>query len=98
MSAALPSLLPLLAAIVYVLGALLAKRAAEFGVGVWRTAFLSNWISATLFALLLPFGGTIHIEQLWQPALVAVFYLLGQLLNFLAIQQGDVSEIGRAHV
>ena len=91
MSAALPSLLPLLAAFVYVLGALLAKRAAEFGVGVWRTAFLSNWISATLFALLLPFGGTIHVEHLWQPALVAVFYLLGQLLNFLAIQQGDVS-------
>lgn len=91
MNPLIPVLLSLVAALVYVLGALLAKRASEFGVGVWRTAFLSNWISAALFALLLPFGGTFYTELLWQPALVAVFYLLGQLLNFLAIQQGDVS-------
>jgi drug/metabolite transporter (DMT)-like permease len=91
MNDALPWLLPLLAALIYVCGALLAKRAAEFGVGVWRTAFLSNWISACLFALLLPFGGTFHANLLWQPAVVAVFFLVGQLLNFSAIQYGDVS-------
>lgn len=91
MNTVLPVLLPLLAALVYVVGALLAKRSAECGVGVWRTAFISNLISAFLFALLLPFGGTLHPDLLWQPALVAVFYLLGQLLNFLALQQGDVS-------
>ena len=33
----------------------------------------------------------VHLDRLWQPALVAVFYLLGQLLNFLALQRGDVS-------
>ena len=71
--------LPLLAAFVYVAGALLAKRASEFRVGIWRTAFLGNVIAASIFALLLPFGGTVHPDQLWQPALVAVFYLLGQL-------------------
>lgn len=87
----LPTLLPLLAALVYVVGALLAKRASEFGVGIWRTAFIANFISAALFALLLPFGGTVHANLLWQPALVAVFYLLGQFLNFLALQHGDVS-------
>lgn len=87
----LPILLPLIAAMVYVAGALLAKRASEFGVGIWRTAFIANLISAALFALLLPFGGTFHPNLLWQPALVAVFYLLGQLLNFLALQHGDVS-------
>lgn len=91
MNALLPVLLPLLAAMVYVVGALLAKRASEFGVGVWRTAFIANFISAGLFALLLPFGGTFHVALLWQPAVVAVFYLLGQLLNFLALQHGDVS-------
>ena len=91
MNAALPFALPLLAAMVYVVGALLAKRSAQSGVGVWRTAFISNVISALLFALLLPFGGTIHVELLWQPAVVAVFYLLGQLLNFFALQRGDVS-------
>ena len=91
MNNVLPIALPLLAAMIYVVGALLAKRSAELGVGVWRTAFVSNFVSAALFALLLPLGGTFHANLLWQPALVAVFYLLGQLLNFLAIQQGDVS-------
>ena len=87
----LPILLPLVAALVYVAGALLAKRASEFGVGIWRTAFIANLISAALFTLLLPFGGMFHADLLWQPALVAVFYVLGQLLNFLALQHGDVS-------
>ncbi len=91
MSSLLPVLLPLLAALIYVAGALLAKRSAELGVGVWRTAFISNLVSAALFALLLPFGSTFRGDLLWQPALVAVFYLLGQLLNFLALQHGDVS-------
>ncbi len=91
MNHAAPVFLPLLAALVYVAGALLAKRSAELGVGVWRTAFVSNLVSALLFALLLPLGGTVHLDRLWQPALVAVFYLLGQLLNFLALQRGDVS-------
>ena len=87
----LPKLLPLLAAMLCVVGALLAKRASEFGVGIWRTAFVANLIAATIFALLLPLGGTFHPALLWQPALVGVFYLLGQFLNFLALQRGDVS-------
>ncbi len=91
MNTLLPVLLPLLAAMVYVIGALLAKRSAELGSGVWRTAFVSNLVSAGFFAFLLPLGGTFHADLLWQPALVAVFYLLGQLLNFLALQKGDVS-------
>lgn len=91
MSGLLPVLLPLVAAMVYVIGALLAKRSAELGSGVWRTAFVSNLVSAVFFAFLLPLGGTFHADLLWQPALVAVFYLLGQLLNFLALQKGDVS-------
>ncbi len=91
MHSLLPLLLPLVAAVLYVAGVLLAKRSAESGVGVWRTAFVSNLISAVLFACLLPLGGTFHVTLLWQPALVAVFFLLGQLLTFLALQHGDVS-------
>lgn len=91
MNSVLPLVLPLVAALIYVGGALLAKRSSELGVGVWRTAFISNLISAALFTLLLPFGGTFHPDLLWQPALVAVFYLLGQLFNFIALQHGDVS-------
>ncbi len=90
-STVLPVLLPLLAALVYVAGVLLAKRSAELGVGIWRTAFISNLITAGLFAMFLPFGGTFHADLLWQPALAGVFYLLGQLLNFVALQKGDVS-------
>lgn len=84
-------LLPLAAALLYVLGALLVKRAADFGVGGWRTAFVSNCVSALLFQGLLPLGGSFHLERLWQPALVGVFFLLGQLLNYLALERGDVS-------
>jgi drug/metabolite transporter (DMT)-like permease len=88
---ALSILLPFLAALLYVAGALLVKRSSDFGVGLWRTAFLSNLISALIFQLLLPLGGTFHLHLLWQPALVGLLYLLGQLLNYLALQRGDVS-------
>jgi drug/metabolite transporter (DMT)-like permease len=84
-------LLPLSAALLYVVGALLVKRSGDFGVGAWRTAFLSNLISALLFQLLLPLGGSFHPHLLWQPALLGVIFLLGQLLNYLALQRGDVS-------
>lgn len=84
-------LLPLGAALLYVAGALLVKRSGDFGVGVWRTAFVSNLVSALIFQLLLPLGGTFHFDLLWQPALVGVLFLLGQLLNYLALQRGDVS-------
>ena len=87
----MPFLLPLGAALLYVAGALLVKRSADFGVGVWRTAFISNLTSAAIFQLALPLGGTIRFDLLWQPALVGVLFLLGQLLNYLALQRGDVS-------
>lgn len=84
-------LLPLTASLLYVFGALLVKRSGDFGVGVWRTAFVSNLTSAAIFQLLLPLGGTLHLKLLWQPAFVGVLFLLGQLFNYLALQRGDVS-------
>jgi drug/metabolite transporter (DMT)-like permease len=84
-------LLPLCAALLYVVGALLVKRSGDFGVGVWRTAFISNLTSALIFQLLLPLNGAFHLHLLWQPALVGVIFLLGQLLNYFALQRGDVS-------
>jgi drug/metabolite transporter (DMT)-like permease len=86
-----PNLLPLTAALLYVGGALLVKRASDFGVGVWRTAFISNLVSAAIFQFALPLGGTWHWDLWWQPALVAVVFIFGQLLNFLALARGDVS-------
>src|SRR5262245_50136283 len=91
MDRTLPLLLPLTAALLYVFGALLVKRSGDFGVGVWRTAFVSNLTSAIIFQLLLPLGGAFRHELLWQPALLGVLFLLAQLLNYLALERGDVS-------
>jgi drug/metabolite transporter (DMT)-like permease len=91
MDRTLPLLLPLTAALLYVFGALLVKRSGDFGVGVWRTAFVSNLTSAIIFQLLLPLGAVFRHELLWQPALLGVLFLLAQLLNYLALERGDVS-------
>jgi hypothetical protein len=48
----------LIAAVFYAAGALLVKRAAELGVGAWRTAFVANLIGALLYLPILGFGGT----------------------------------------
>lgn len=85
-------LLPLLAAILYVVGVLLAKRSADLGVGVWRTAFVSNLIAAVMFQPLLLLGGTMQpLSLCWQPAIVAVFFILGQTFTFVSLTRGDVS-------
>ena len=84
-------LLPLVAAFVYAAGALLVKRAAELGVGVWRTAFVANVVCAVLFQPLLMLGGTIHSHLWWQPLLVALCFVLGQWFTFISLETGDVS-------
>lgn len=87
----LPTLLPLLAAVIYAIGALLVKRAADLGVGVWRTAFVANLVGALFFQPLLLLGGTIHPHLWWQPVLVGLCFTLGQWLTFTAMDRGDVS-------
>jgi drug/metabolite transporter (DMT)-like permease len=82
---------PLISALLYVVGALLLRRAADFGVGFWRTTFVANIICAATFSSLLWFGGEFHFELLWQPAIVAVLYMMGSILNFLSLDRGDVS-------
>ncbi len=83
---------PLLASLLYVVAAMFVKQAAVGGVGPWRTSFVCNWITALLFLLLLPFGGQIpEVSQSYQPALVALLFVAGQLFTFLALDKGDVS-------
>jgi drug/metabolite transporter (DMT)-like permease len=90
MSAAL--LLPLLSSVVYVCAALLIKRSTELGMDVWRTVFITNLLSALLFAPILLLGGAGQpLHQLWQPAAVALLMVLGQVLVVLALSRGDVS-------
>ncbi len=71
---------------------MLMKRATYFRVGVWRTTFLVNVLTALVFLLLWPLGGEpIAYSRIWQPLLVASVFLCGQVLTFLALEKGDVS-------
>jgi drug/metabolite transporter (DMT)-like permease len=91
MSAAAPHLLVLLAAVIYALGALLVKRAGDFEIGVWRTAFCCNCVTALLFLPLLAWGGNVRADLWWQPLLVALCFVVGQWLTFFSLEHGDVS-------
>jgi drug/metabolite transporter (DMT)-like permease len=86
-------LIPLACAVMYVIGALAVKRATAFGVGVWRTSFLSNLALAALFVpVWFRYGGRLHpLGDYWQPGVTAVFFFAGQALTFLALSKGDVS-------
>lgn len=87
-----PLLLPLLAALVYVTGALLLRRAAQGGADAWRMAWAANLLSAVVFSPLLLLGGTLQPLPQWgQPAAVALLFVLGQVFTFRALQSGDVS-------
>lgn len=86
-------LLPLACALVYVVAALTVKRASAFGVGMWRTNFLSNW-AITLIYLPAWFwqGGQVHPPaDYWQPAVTGLLFFCGQAFTFLALNRGDVS-------
>jgi len=90
----LPLLVPLACAILYVLAALMLKRASALGVGVWRIGFLANWV---MFFFFLPWwlsqaGDSGHPwTDYWQPAVSGLLFLGGQMFIFLALQGGDVS-------
>lgn len=84
-------LFPLTSALLYVIGALLLRRAADFGVGFWRTTFVANVICAAAFSVLWLLGGKFHPQLLWQPAAVAVLFMFGSVMNFISLDKGDVS-------
>jgi drug/metabolite transporter (DMT)-like permease len=62
----LPLILPLIAGIGYAMSALVIKRASEFGVGVWRTAFVANIVGALIFQPLWLLGGNLPPELWWR--------------------------------
>ena len=84
--------LPLASSILYVVAALFLRQAAGHGIGIYRTAFICNWGTAVLFLLLWPLGGSVPSGLLfYQPAVVALLFIAGQLSTFLALEKGDVS-------
>jgi drug/metabolite transporter (DMT)-like permease len=85
-------LLPLIAASVYVIGALLLKRAADLGADVWSTTRIINYTTALMATPLWLLGGTIPSASLWwQPAAAGMLFFAGQVFSLLALSTGDVS-------
>jgi drug/metabolite transporter (DMT)-like permease len=85
-------ILPFAAALAYVVSALSLKRSADLGAGLWHTTFVSNIVAAFGFQVLLVFGGHWQpLAQWWQPFVVALLFVSGQVWALLALQRGDVS-------
>jgi drug/metabolite transporter (DMT)-like permease len=85
-------LLPLASSLGYVLAVLLLKRAAAFGVGIWRTTFVSNLAMGACLAPLWGMGGApLDRGAIWQPMLGGSLFFLGQIGTFVALEKGDVS-------
>ncbi len=85
-------ILPSCSALVYVFAALFLKRAGELGADVWRSTRTCNFTAAVVFAPLLFCDGTIpSTAALWQPAVVALLFVAGQVLTVLSLRIGDVS-------
>ena len=85
-------LLPLLSSLLFVVALILVKRANHRGVGPVTILFLTTELSAILFTSLW-FVAEAGPPQstYWQPATIAVLFLLGLTLTFLAVHRGDVS-------
>lgn len=83
---------PFIASLLYVAAALFLKRAQQLGAGPMRTTFVSNVTAALVFTAVLPLGGPGQPwTQLWQPGIVALLFIAGQVLTMLALARGDVS-------
>jgi drug/metabolite transporter (DMT)-like permease len=84
-------LFPLASSLLYVAAALSLRRAAHFGVGVWRSTFVMNVLAAVCFLPLLfgrPGPGP---TPAWQAVVVGALFVGGQALTMLALNRGDVS-------
>ncbi|MEM6468778.1 MAG: EamA/RhaT family transporter [Planctomycetota bacterium] len=85
-------LFPLLASILFVCGLLLLKVATRQGANPWTVSLIANWWASLAFSGFWFIGETpVPWSLIWQPAMVAVLFILGQIGTFLAITHGDVS-------
>ncbi|WP_161604482.1 DMT family transporter [Roseiconus nitratireducens] len=85
-------LFPLLASVLFASGLLFLKRATVAGTNPWTVTLVANLWAATLFSSFWFLeSDPIPWALAWQPALVALFYVSGQIGTFFAINHGDVS-------
>ena len=86
-------LFPLAASLLYVTAILFMKRAGELGAGIWRITFVANLATCAMFSFLWLLGGQIPSwGLLYQPALIALIFLGGQILMFIALEHGDADQ------
>lgn len=85
-------LFPLLSSLLFPIGLMFVKKAAQHGAGSWTVTFVANLCAASVFSALWLLGGARQDWTLmWQPGLVALLFVGGQVFTFLAIDRGDVS-------
>ena len=83
---------PFLASILFTGGLLLLKRATDQGTNPWTVTLIANLWAALLFSAFWFFDSSeVPWSVLWQPALVGLLYVCGQIGTFSAIHHGDVS-------
>ncbi len=84
--------LPLLAAMLFAVAALLMKRTTRWDVDIWRVSFVCNMVCSLAFQ---PFwlvsSGLPAWSLWWQPLVVAVLYVAGQVLTLTSLAQGEIS-------
>src|SRR4051812_10286616 len=85
-------LLPLASSLLYVFAALNLKRANDQGAGTWRSLVVNNAIIAVAF-IPLPFFDPPRSGPfpLWQPAAIALLFIVGQACTMYSLNRGDVS-------
>ncbi len=87
----LPIALPLLAALVFPIGALALKRATQKGRDVWGMVLVCDFAVALVFLpLLFPLRGPPPGAAWWQPLAAGAVFCLGQIAAFKSFQ-GDLS-------
>ncbi|MEO8272174.1 MAG: hypothetical protein ABI557_20860, partial [Aureliella sp.] len=84
--------LPLLAAILFAGSALLMKRTTRWDIEIWRVSFVCNMVSAMTFQPFWLLAGDLPPWDLWwQPFVVALLYVVGQVLTLTSLSQGEIS-------
>ncbi|MCA9125493.1 MAG: hypothetical protein KDB22_00345 [Planctomycetales bacterium] len=84
--------LPLLAAILFAMAAVSLRLTAKHRIDVWRVSFVSNVVTALAFQpLWFACEGLPPFFLWWQPMLVAVLFVAGQILTLVSLTKGDIS-------
>jgi drug/metabolite transporter (DMT)-like permease len=83
---------PFLASLLFSAGLLFLKRATVAGTNPWTVSLVANWAAGLLFSgFWFLESEPIAWSAIWQPALVGLFFISGQIGTFFAITHGDVS-------